>query len=96
MSDSAPDWLVKDIKKQNDDKQFDINKLDSLAKKEGLKNCILIFPFILESDDFPCNMEKKKRRYAENYFKFKGENLKGNIIFGEQIKAVFSTRYIFK
>ena len=96
FSDSAPQWLINDLQVQKDKKRIDLVKLDSIAKNAGFKNHILIFPFIIESDDFPCGSEKKIRRYSQNYFKFKGQDLKGKIIFGEEIKAVIPTRYLKK
>lgn len=96
FSDSAPQWLTDDFQKQKDRKKIDYVKLDSIAKKVGFKNHILIFPFTIESDDFPCGSENKIRRYPQNYFKFKGQYLKGEIIFGEHINVVIPTRYLKK
>jgi len=96
LSDSAPDWLVKDLQRQKDKKQLYVNKLDSIALADGIKNCVLLFPLFLESDDFPCGEGKKKRGYSENYFKFNGKYLQGNIRFGEQIKLIFTTRFVSK
>lgn len=96
LSDSAPAWLVADLQMQNEKKRIHFNKLDSIAKRNRLKDCIIVFPFVIESDDFPCGKEEKRRRNPPNYFKFGGKNLQGKIYFGKEIRAVFSTRYIFK
>ena len=96
LSDSSPEWLKKDITELKKKKRINYLKLDSIASKSSLRNCILIFPIIIESDDFPCGEGRKKRSYNENYFHFEGKSLKGNIIFGEQIRIVYTTRYFHK
>jgi hypothetical protein len=93
LSDSAPAWLKKELNEIKERKRIDYKKLDSLALKAGLRNCTLVFPLIVESDYFPCGKEKKKRSVNESFFKFGGANLKGNIIFGEQIKLVWPVDY---
>lgn len=93
LSDSAPAWLKEEIAKIKERKRIDYKKLDSLAIKAGLRSCTIVFPLILESDYFPCGKENKKRSLNENYFQFDGKNLKGNIIFGEQMKLVWPVDY---
>ncbi|MDZ4808185.1 MAG: hypothetical protein SGI96_07920 [Bacteroidota bacterium] len=96
LSDSSPEWLKKNITEMNQKKRINYFKLDSIASKSGLRNCMLIFPLIIESDDFPCGEGRKKRSFNDNYFHFEGKSLKGNIIFGEQIRVVYTTRYLRK
>jgi hypothetical protein len=96
FSDSAPEWLKEDLNKQKQRKQVNYKKLDSLAFKDGLRNCTLVFPFIIESEDFPCGLAKKKRSLSSKYFQFGGKNLKGNIIFCEEIRYLISINYIIK
>ncbi len=95
-SDSAPAWLRQEINKVSKIKNTRFEKLDSLALKAGLHNCTLVFPLIIESDEFPCGQENKKRSISENYFQFGGKNLKGNIFFGNQIKIIWPVKYVRK
>ena len=85
FSDSAPEWLKKDLDKSITRKYFNFKILDSLAIKDGLRNCTFVFPYIIESGDFPCGQAKKRRTLNSNFFKFDGKNLKGNILFGEEL-----------
>jgi hypothetical protein len=95
LSDSAPNWMKEDIGLQKKNKC--INRgLDSIALASKWRNCSLVFPVVIESEDFPCGAAPQSRRYEENYFHFSGYNLRGNIIFGEPIKLIYSTRYIHK
>lgn len=96
LSDSAPEWLREDIDKQKKRNNIDFNKLDTLAFKAKLRNCTLVFPLILESEDFPCGYANKKRSLDSKYFQFKGKHLKGNVIFGEEIRIIFPTKYRYK
>ena len=96
LSDSAPQWIKEDIDRQKKQKDINYKALDSLAMKGGLRNCSLVFPFIIESDDFPCGQEMKKPRLPAEYFQFGGKKLKGNIFFGEEIKYRVPIRHIVK
>ncbi len=96
LSDNAPVWFKEELNKIEERKRINYKKLDSLALKAGLRNCTLVFPLILESDYFPCGQENKKRSISENYFQFGGKNLKGNIIFGEQMRFIWTVRYVSK
>jgi hypothetical protein len=96
LSDSAPDWLKQRLSKQIENKNVEIKKLDSMALTSGLRNCILVFPLILESEDFPCGLALKKRSLMSNFFKFRGKNLKGKVFFGEQIQIVWPVQYRYK
>jgi hypothetical protein len=96
FSDSAPKWLTKDINRLKEQKRIDYKKLDSLALTTGLRSCLFVFPLIIESDDFPCGQENKKRKLSDNYFQFKGKSLKGNIIFGESIYFYWGTNVLRK
>lgn len=93
LSDSAPQWLKADLSKQMKKKSFNFKKLDSLAYAGKLRNCILVFPLVIESDDFPCGFERKKRKTNEKFFQFGGMNLKGNITFGEEIRCIIPIAY---
>ncbi len=96
LSDSAPVWLKRDIDRQKERKDFRFDKLDSMALKGKLRNCTLVFPLVLESVVFPCGTEAKKPNFPPNYFQFGGKNLEGNIIFGETLRFVWSTKYVVK
>jgi hypothetical protein len=96
FSDSAPDWLKNDITRIKEQKRIDYEKLDSLALKARLRSCLFVFPLIIESDDFPCGQENKKRKLNDNYFQFEGKSLKGNIIFGESIYFYWGTNVLRK
>lgn len=96
LSDNAPEWLKMEINQLKERKRISYKKLDSLALNAGLRNCTLVFPLILESDYFPCGQENKKRSISENYFQFGGKNLKGNIFFGEQMRFIWTVRYVRK
>jgi len=93
FSDSAPEWVKNELDNAHKRKKISYMKLDSLALKEGLRDCTFVFPFIIESEDFPCGIAKKKRNLSSKYFKFNGRNLKGNIIFGEEVKYPISVNY---
>jgi hypothetical protein len=94
FSDSAPEWLKEDFNRIKEQKNIDYKKMDSLALKAGLRSCLFVFPLILETDDFPCGQEKKKRKLDDNYFQFDGRSLRGNIIFGEPIHFWWNTNYV--
>lgn len=96
LSDSAPTWLKEELDKIKERNQINYKKLDSVALKAGLHNCTVVFALILESNYFPCGMENKKGSINENFFQFGGKNLKGNIIFGEQINFIWPVDYRVK
>lgn len=96
FSDSAPAWIQTISKKNFPLYSSKFRKLDTLAAKIGYKNCNLLFPLTIESDDFPCGSENKKRKLEDNYFQFNGTLLKGNIVFGETIHIIYSTDYKYK
>ncbi len=91
LSDSAPDWLKQQFIIHK--KDIISKKLDSIAQKNGINNCVLLFPFIIESDDFPCGQAAQKRRLTEAYFQFDKKNLKGNMAFGDPIVISYSVAY---
>lgn len=96
FSDSAPDWLNDFLKTQQEKKRINIIKLDSLAKAVNIKNCTLLFPFIVESDGYPCGVERKKRSLPAGYFNFSGVRPSGNIIIESDIHIIFPVNYKHK
>jgi hypothetical protein len=96
LSDSAPAWLKQELARVIEKKSINYNKLNSAALAAGIKGCTIVFPLILESDYFPCGKADKQRSLGDNYFRFNGKNLQGNIIFGDQIKLLWSVRYLYK
>ena len=96
LCDGAPEWVKAELNKQKKRKNIDFKKLDSLASKARLRNCTLVFPFVVESEDFPCGQESKKRTITSKFFQFNSRRLKGNILFGEQIQFIWSVQYRYK
>jgi len=89
FSDSAPGWLVKDLKKKRDIYREKFEKMDSIAAKGRLRNCIYIFPIKIESVDFPCAKSKEIIHLDKDYFKFDGKNLSGNISFADELRIIY-------
>lgn len=96
FSDSGPEWLKKDMEKQQRESGNKFKVLDTLALKARLSNCILLFPVFIESDRFPCGVESKKRGLPANYFQFNQKSVKGNIIFGDPIEIIWPSTYLQK
>ena len=49
FSDNAEEWMIKALNKIKDNGKINYNKFDSAIKKEGIKNCIFIFPTVIQS-----------------------------------------------
>jgi len=96
FSDSAPQWLLDYMGKKISALANRYKRLDTLASKAKLRSCVLVFPVVIEPDNFPCGMELKKTSLALNYFQFGKKNLRGNIIFGDPIEIIWPSRYIQK
>ena len=95
FSDSAPQWIKKELNTLKEKNKIDFRKLDSLTLKGRLHNRTLVFPLIIESEDFPCGQDKKQRTLSEIFFQFNGKNLQGNLIFGPHIRLIYGVHYKF-
>lgn len=87
LSDAAPGWLKDNIVKQQQTKRIDYKKLHELAVKGKFRSCSIVFPIIIESDDFAGSSKIKKHSEFNDYsFRFKGKELKGHLVFGAPIR----------
>jgi hypothetical protein len=90
ISDNAPSWQREEFNKSLYRGKIDTVSLDKVAKKNGLKNCQIIFPFIISSLKYPCKQIQQTNRYNYKLYEFGGKRLRGNIIFGREIEIGYS------
>lgn len=90
LNDHAPLWLKTDFNQRKENKQIDLIRIDSLAKKSGIKNCKLVFPLVIESINFPCAKDTPKEHIDESFYKVNGKNLAGNVMFMDPIIMLWS------
>lgn len=93
FSDSAPDWLIKDFEKTKLLGRVKVDKLDSIAKKNNIRNIVILFPVIIEPDSFPCGESKRARMLPANYFCFNNQLLNESVIIGKQIEIIWPSAY---
>lgn len=93
FNDAAADFLKEDLQHQKDRKQIRYAELNAIAARMKLKNCVLVFPFVVETDHFPCGQENKRRTHPPGYFRFDGKLLEGKVYFGEEIRFVWPVKF---
>ncbi len=94
-SDNAEQWMKDEVNKVKamDRVKKEIKRIDSLVKKDGLKNCALVFPIfilydhVVGTDAVPCRPSITHNTWFidEKLFRFNDKDLKGNIIFQSSI-----------
>jgi hypothetical protein len=90
ISDNAPSWQREEFNKSLHRGKIDTVSLDKVAKKNGLKNCQIVFPFIISSLKYPCNQIPQATGYNYMLYEFGGKRLKGNVIFAREIEIGYS------
>jgi len=85
FSDNADTWLKEDLQKTIKHGRFNYFKIDSIAKKEKIKNTSVIFPFIVSSWEYPCKMLQSLLRYDPRWFSFGGDKIRGGTILSKEI-----------
>lgn len=93
LNDAAAGWLKEDLQRQKDRNQFRYAELNAIAHRMKLKNCVLVFPLVVETDHFPCGKENKKRTHPPDYFRFGGKLLEGKVYFGEELRFVWPVKF---
>jgi hypothetical protein len=86
FSDNADTWLKEDLEKTIKHGRFNYSQIDSIAKKEKIKNTSVIFPFIVCSWEYPCKTLQSLLRYDPRWFSFGGNKLKGSILLTREIR----------
>lgn len=89
LNDHAPDWLKQNVRRIKEANQLNYKKLDSLGMNSAIKNCKLIFPLIIESDNFPGKTTRAKEHIGNNFYQIKGKNISGSILFMDPIHFVW-------
>lgn len=93
LNDYAPAWLKKDLDNRKQNGQINFRRMDSLTIKSGVKNCKLVFPLTLESDNFPCSKLEAKKDVETNFYKINNRNLSGNLLFMDPLVFTWSTNF---
>lgn len=93
LNDFAPAWLKKDIETRRQNGQINFKRLDSVVVRSGIKNCKLVFPLTLESDNFPCTKIEAPRYVETDFYTINGRSLSGNIIFMEPLVFMWGTNF---
>ena len=96
FSDSAPQWIKDDIGRQIEKKRINLPALDSIAGADKIKNCNILFPFIVESEHFPCGTATRERRLPRHYFHFNGNRISAQTYIGEEILVIWPVRHYKK
>lgn len=96
LSDSGPPWLRNELQRIKANGRINFQVLDSIAKKDKIIDCEILFPFVIESENFPCGVSSQKRRLPEHYFHFNGIKPSGKIYFVEEIVILWPVRHFKK
>lgn len=94
FSDNADNWLKEELNRAIKGNRFDHSKLDSIAKRERLKNMSVIFPFVVTSWEYPCKALQSLLQYDPRWFIFGGIRLKGNVLLSKEITISIITKPI--
>lgn len=93
LSDNADFWIKDQINIMRNKNDINILQLDSIAKKERIKNVKIIFPLIIYSWDYPCL--KPEKGYDEKLFIFNGIKISGNVVLSKEM-GIKGYRYLGK
>lgn len=91
FSDNAEEWLKMELARLKREGKINFMKFDSLAKKEKLKDCKLLFPVIINAL-YPCQINDIQPicEYDYKYFQFNGKYIQGNVKFGDRVGYSFN------
>lgn len=88
FADNAGERLIIELEKAIKTIEFD--QIESLIKKENIKNISLIFPFVIRTVVFPCKEIAATNLFTKKeYFAFKGKAISGFIKFCDIIGYKF-------
>ncbi|OJU28551.1 MAG: hypothetical protein BGN92_06750 [Sphingobacteriales bacterium 41-5] len=89
VSDGSSEWFKEDIEMLVKKGRVNFDKFNRLAKKNKIKNCELILPVEIVSDNYP-KINCKLYIPNQNFYMFDNKNLAGTIIFGNRITISYS------
>ena len=95
FSDVVPESINPEVVKKSKLYPAAINELDSLAKKDNLKSCTLLYPVTFNPSDLVIPKVDSKILEDDRILKFEGKYLKGNIVFGRTLTLGRSLRKLY-
>jgi len=87
LSDNTPDWQSEAL--SSIEKKLDLKSLGTYAKKNGLKDISLFFPFIIRKQASIERFCSNSPLVSNLFFRFDGNTIKGNCLFADRIELIY-------